>query len=90
MTVPGITQVEHGVPGNQWFWTFTDASVRLMLEALFPPSAVDVETHGNVFAAVSFLHGLALHEVSTAALDYRDPAYQVIVAARAVKPCQSA
>ena len=90
MTVPGITQVEHGVRGNQWFWTFTDASVRLMLEALFPPSAVDVETHGNVFAAVSFLHGLALHEVSTAALDYRDPAYQVIVAARAVKPCQSA
>ena len=37
-------------------------------------------------AAFPFLHGLALEEMPTHALDHRDPAYPVIVAARAVKP----
>jgi len=86
LTTPGISQVEHGVRGNSWLWAFTHESVRRLLEEVFPAANVDVEDHGNVFAAVAFLHGLALEEVSTDALDHRDSAYQVIVAARAAKP----
>jgi SAM-dependent methyltransferase len=86
LTSPGITQVEHGVRGNEWLWTFTHDSIRRLLDEVFPPADVHVEDHGNVFAAVAFLHGLALEEVSTDALDHHDPAYQVIVAARAMKP----
>jgi SAM-dependent methyltransferase len=88
LTAPGITQVEHGVRGNAWLWTFTHESIRRLLEEVFPASNVHVEDHGNVFAAVAFLHGLAVQEVSTEALDHHDAAYQVIVAARAVKPHQ--
>jgi glycosyltransferase involved in cell wall biosynthesis len=86
LTSPGITQVEHGVRGNAWLWAFTHESVRRLLEEVFPSSNVHVEDHGNVFAAVAFLHGLALQEVSTDALDHRDSVYQLIIAARAVKP----
>jgi glycosyltransferase involved in cell wall biosynthesis/SAM-dependent methyltransferase len=86
LTSPGITQVGQGVPGSGWYWAFTHDSIRRLLEEVFPPANVHVEDHGNVFAAVAFLHGMALEEVSKKALDYHDPAYQVIVAARAVKP----
>jgi glycosyltransferase involved in cell wall biosynthesis/SAM-dependent methyltransferase len=86
LTTPGITSVEHGVRGNDWLWTFTHESIRRLLAEAFMPPNVHVEDHGNVFAAVAFLHGLALQEVSTDALDHHDSAYQVIVAARAVKP----
>lgn len=86
LTVPGVTRVEHGVRGNNWFWTFTHDSIRRLVEEVFPAANVHVEDHGNVFSAVAFLHGLAIEEVSTGALDYHDSAYQVIVAARAMKP----
>ena len=86
LTVPGITRVEHGVRGNEWLWTFTHDSIRRLLADAFTPPNVHVEDHGNVMAAVAFLHGLAREEMSTDALDHHDPAYQVIVAARAVKP----
>jgi glycosyltransferase involved in cell wall biosynthesis/SAM-dependent methyltransferase len=86
VTSPGITQVAQGVPGSGWYWAFTHDSLRRMLEEVFPPANVEVEDHGNVFAAVTFLHGLALEEVPESKLDYHDSAYQVITAARAVKP----
>jgi len=41
--------------------------------------------HGNVFAAVALLHGLAQEDVGTRKLGPVDPDYQVIVTARAVK-----
>jgi SAM-dependent methyltransferase len=85
-TSPGISQVGQAVPGSAWYWAFTQDSLRRMLEEVFPPSNIDVENHGNVFAAVAFLHGLALEEVPTDKLDYKDSAYPVILAARAVKP----
>jgi glycosyltransferase involved in cell wall biosynthesis/SAM-dependent methyltransferase len=86
VTSPGISQIGQGVPGSGWYWAFTHDSMRRLLEEVFPPANVHVEDHGNVFAAVTFLHGLALEEMPTHALDHRDPAYPVIVAARAVKP----
>ncbi len=44
-----------------------------------------LETHGNVFAAVCFLQGLAKEEVSDQKLDVRDTAYPIVVTARVVK-----
>jgi glycosyltransferase involved in cell wall biosynthesis/SAM-dependent methyltransferase len=86
VTSPGISQIGHDVSGAEWYWALTDASMGRLLREVFPSTNVHVETFGNVFAAVVFLHGLARDEAATDALDYQDPAYPVIVAARAQKP----
>jgi hypothetical protein len=41
--------------------------------------------YGNVLAATAFLQGIAWNELRPEELDYRDPMYQVSIAARAVK-----
>ena len=96
VTSPGISQVGQGVPGTKWYWAFTHDSISRLLEEVFPSANIHVEDHGNVFAAVAFLHGLALEEIPTDAtgdnvgkpsntLDRRDAGYPVIIAARAVE-----
>ena len=44
-----------------------------------------VEVYGNVFAATSFLQGIAVEEVDRAKLGFFDEAYPVIVGIRARK-----
>ena len=44
-----------------------------------------VKSHGNVLAAVAYLHGLTAHELSRAELDVHDPLYQLVITARAMK-----
>jgi SAM-dependent methyltransferase len=85
LTAPGISQIDRGEWGSDWCWSLTAYSARRLLEETFPPAGVEVETYGNVLAAVAFLHGLAAHELRRAELDARDPCYQVLVTARAVK-----
>lgn len=85
LTVPGISQIDRGEWGQDWFWAMTPAAVRRILGDRFGPKHVQVESHGNVFAATTFIQGLALSEVPTKKLDVRDEAYPVIVAARAVR-----
>ncbi len=84
LTVPGISQVDRGEWGASWFWSLTPAAVRMLLGDAFGPGQVHVAAHGNVYAATTFLQGLALGEVDTHKLDVHDEAYPVIVTARAV------
>lgn len=86
-TVPGISQISRE-DMNRWghYWSFTDLSVQKRLEDVFPNEQIQIETYGNVFAAVAFLHGLAIEEIERAKLDLSDPDYQVLIAARAIKP----
>jgi hypothetical protein len=53
---------------------------------VFPAGNVEVETYGNVLAAIALLHGLATQELSREKLDLHDPDYEVLVALRVVKP----
>lgn len=85
LTVPGISQVDRGAWGDIWCWSLTPAAVRQLFEPVFGAANIAVESHGNVFAAITFLHGLAVEEVDVAKLDIHDRAYPVIVALRAVK-----
>jgi hypothetical protein len=39
-----------------------------------------------VLSAIAFLEGLTAQELRCAELDHRDPAYEVVIAIRAVKP----
>ena len=85
ITVPGITRVDRGEWRYTWYWSLTDLALAQLLAEFFDEEDVLVETFGNVFAAVCFLQGLALSEVSTSKLDILDPAFPVIVTAKVVK-----
>ena len=85
-TIPGISQIDSGSGRDTWFWYLTPRCARLLFEETFPAEHVHIEPHGNVLAAVAFLHGLALEEMETRDLDVLDPLYPVITGVRAVKP----
>ena len=64
------------------------SALRLFEEA-FPASNVEVEAHGNVLAAISFLHGLAAQELRQEELDHRGSTYNgydILITLRAKKP----
>lgn len=85
LTVPGITQIDRGEWRETWHWSFTSESVTRLFTDAFSGN-IKVETHGNVLVATAFLHGLAAHELTEAELAACDPAYQVLITMRAVKP----
>ena len=86
LTVPGISQIcATETDTFDDFWRFTTASVTRLLDEAFPPQNVIVEAYGNVLAASAFLYGLAAEELTAAELDRRDPRYEVVIGARAVK-----
>jgi SAM-dependent methyltransferase len=85
-TLPGISQIV-GYDRENWgdFWRFTDGAVTRLFGDAFGPANVTVETHGNVFVACAFLHGLSAKDLTSAELSYHDPAFQLSITARAVK-----
>lgn len=91
-TFPGISPLVH--KGylerltEKWedYWRFTRESAQKIFSETFPPQNVSVATHGNVLAAISFLHGLAVEELRPEELDYRDANYEVLITVRVVKP----
>ena len=84
-TVPGICCLGPEITFWPCYWAFRPASVQKLVTDAFPGSSVSVESAGNVLAAITLLHGLALEEVNRVALDVHDPAYPVIVSVHAVK-----
>jgi len=86
-TFPGISQICR-FDMDRWgdYWRFTAAAAGRLLAGHFGPEQIDVVAHGNVLVAISFLHGLATHELEPAELDYCDPDYQFLITARASKP----
>ena len=84
-TVPGTSQVDRGEWGRTWFWSFTAIAARRLFETTFGASNVAVESHGNVLAAITLLHGVAAEELRPEELDHQDMAYPVIVTIRAQK-----
>ncbi len=88
-TFPGISKTsckECGKHGEHYCWMFTRMSARRLFEETFPAADVRLEAHGNVLAAVSFLHGLATEELRQEELDQHDPDYEVLITLRAMKP----
>ncbi len=86
-TFAGISQI-NPEDVELWgeYWRFTKLSSGLLFEEFFPPEHLTVEAYGNVFTAITFLHGFATEELRQEELDYHDPNYEVLIAVRAVKP----
>jgi SAM-dependent methyltransferase len=87
LTVPGISQTVSD-DRNPWkdSWRYTALGLAHLLSKDFPARLVDITTYGNVFTAIAFLHGIAAEELAPDELWTTDPAYPVIVAARATAP----
>ena len=83
VTVPGISHFPHKISPR--YWSFTDYSLKKLLEEDFPKDSIKVGTHGNVWVAAAFLYGLGSGELKKEVYDYNDPNYQLIITARAVK-----
>jgi SAM-dependent methyltransferase len=85
-TFPGISQTSIDQWADTWYWSFTVHSARRLFQEVFPAQNVEVQFHGNVMAATSFLQGLAAEELHQDELDHVDPHYQMLITVRAVKP----
>jgi SAM-dependent methyltransferase len=85
-TTPGICRiapVEAELFG-QW-WHFTAMSAKRVAEEIFGEGNVEVQTYGNVLAAAGYLFGLGQYDLTPEELAVHDPAFEVVVAIRAVK-----
>lgn len=79
-TVAGISQISR-YDMDRWgdYWRFTTASLAKLF-AEFPWDDLQIESHGNVLAATSFLQGVAIEDLpNPKLLDEQDPDYQVIL-----------
>ena len=89
LTTPGISQISR-YDMDHWgdYWRFTSASIKLLFTSIFPEQHLSITGYGNVLAAVAFLHGLAIEELSPDELDVTDPDYELLLGVRAQKPGQ--
>lgn len=85
ITVPGISHIGQDQWGKYWHWSFTNNSIAKILAEYFLPDRIKIETFGNVLIAAAFLYGMGLPELTKEQMDVRDPHYQVIIAASAMK-----
>ncbi|MGD0222633.1 MAG: methyltransferase domain-containing protein [Terriglobia bacterium] len=86
VTGPGIQKIDSiDMENGEEFWRFTSLSLRRLFEEVFPKNQVEVNTYGNVFAAVAFLHGFAVEDLRREDLECHDPDYEVSISLRAVK-----
>ena len=86
ITTPGICRIAP-VEAERYghWWNFTDMSLRRLVEEAFGSDGVEITTYGNVLLAAAYLFGLGLDDVTAEELAFSDPAFQVVIGARAVK-----
>jgi len=79
-TVSGISQISR-YDMKRWghYWNFTTASVENLFNPVFN-NEVEVDSHGNVVAALALLQGLCVEDLpDPSLLKQNDPDYQVVV-----------
>jgi hypothetical protein len=82
-TVPAVCRDTPGPKDHfEDYWRFTSASSRRRLAAQFAPEAWQIASYGNVYAAVAFLHSLALKELDVDKLNIHDPKIEVLIGGR--------
>lgn len=87
VTVPGISKIARDeVDGWSAQWHFTQQSATKAFSKIFGEENVTAEAHGNVLAAIAFLHGLAICELRGKELQHKDHDFPLIIEVRAQKP----
>jgi hypothetical protein len=72
VTVPCISRIERKMPATD-FWRYTPKGLELLIARSCPDAKVVSEGHGNVLAAVAFLMGLAVEDLTESELDAKRP-----------------
>ena len=85
MTVPCISLVPRREDQGTWYSFYTDHGLHYLLGTCFQPAKIEVVPYGNLVAATAFLQGLAASELKPKWFEHEDPAYPVIIGARATK-----
>ena len=85
LTVPGVSSVDPGEWGETWFWSLTPTALERLATEAFGEGNVAIEVFGNVYAATSFLYGLAVEDVDPSLLAVQDDTYPLVVCARACR-----
>lgn len=85
ITVPGLAPVCPDQWKDNFYWRFTEQSLRRVLEDAFEPTQVSVRSYGNIYAATFFLHGAAVEEAAARKLVPEEAEFGVVITARAVK-----
>jgi peptidoglycan/xylan/chitin deacetylase (PgdA/CDA1 family)/SAM-dependent methyltransferase len=84
-TFPGIThRSPNEFPGSR-HGSLTSDSAKQLFGEVFQPSNVVVEGYGNVLTTSAFLYGFSADELRQEDLEYRDPAYDLLITVRARK-----
>lgn len=86
ITVAGLTQISR-YDMDRWgdFWRFTDLSLKKCFAEVFPETQLEVSSYGNLYAAIALLKGMATEEVCEKELLKKDPDYQIVITAKAIK-----
>lgn len=86
ITVPGITQISLYDYRN-WgqYWSFTELSLRKLLQQFFADENIEIKVYGNVKTAVGFLYGVCAETLLESDFAYDNIQYQVIIGARVIK-----
>jgi SAM-dependent methyltransferase len=85
-TFPGISQTSIDRWEESWCWSLTTRSTARLFAEVFPQDHITVRAYGNVLAAISFLQGLAVAELTTDELEAHDSNCELVLSVRAVKP----
>ena len=85
LTAPSVSSLDAASLDSGEYWRFTRDGISRVLGSAFGEDRVEVTAYGNVLTCISFLLGMAQEELSQRELDAFDPAFPLLVAARAVK-----
>lgn len=83
LAVPALAAHDTVETDDSDFWRFWPAGLAHLLEGSFERDAIEVESRGNLVAAIAFLHGLAAEELRPAELAANDSRFPIVVHARA-------
>ena len=86
VTAPGISPVDRDEWKDTWYWSLTEQALAKLLDGPFDIHRTSTRTYGNLFAATAFLHGASVEDTGKSRLEPLDPAYPVLVTARAKVP----
>jgi SAM-dependent methyltransferase len=85
LTVPGISPIDKGEWGANWYWSFTQKSIEKLSAEIFNPDKHEINIYGNVFAASAFLYGMGAPELNDEQLFFQDPQFPVIITLKVAK-----
>ncbi len=82
ITVPIMSRLDPKMPE---YWRFTPEGLAYIINPIFGKEKVNVRVYGSVLTGLGFWVGQSAEEFSIKELDYFDPMFPILVAARAIK-----